>query len=156
MCPQLVVTNKLRICMGKKRKNTEEMSATAEISPPNSGSRDALISNSKGKKANSEPYGAISETNASRPASPDSNFGRNTFNSTVATSGTRPASPNSSFGRNTFDSTVATNDTRPRSPNSIFASSTNGEYVYEEFDSKLRTYICPTCAGTGKLTRGKC
>lgn len=113
------------------RKNTEEMSTTAELDCPDSGSSGAIISNSNAP--NIKSYGSInSETNGLRPASPDSNLARDTYGSTVPTNGSRPTSPISNI------------------------RSSNGEYEYEEFDAKLRTYTCPTCAGTGKLTRGKC
>ena len=43
-----------------------------------------------------------------------------------------------------------------RSPVSHSACNSGSPYVYEEFDSKLRSITCPTCSGTGKLTKGEC
>lgn len=42
---------------------------------------------------------------------------------------------------------------RSQSPTSPTACNSGSPYVYEEFDSKLQSLTCPTCSGTGKLTK---
>ena len=61
----------------------------------------------------------------------------------------REGTNNKSYGSTESFATSASGS-RSASP----TCNTNSVYEYEDFDSKLRTVTCPTCAGTGKLAKG--